>query len=48
MILDQHFYIHLSEFSHFEHVDFAVTTVHSTRPYKFGNDLVIIILHTNY
>ena len=33
---DQHFYVHLSEFSHFEHVDFAITTVHSTKSYKFG------------
>jgi hypothetical protein len=33
---DQHFYVHLNDVGNFEHIDFAVTTVHSNRPYKFG------------
>ena len=33
---DQHFYVHLNDVGTFEHVDFAVTTVHSNKPYKFG------------
>ncbi len=34
--VDNHFYVHLTDVGNFEHVDFAVTTVHSNKPYKFG------------
>ena len=41
LLLDQHFYVHLNDVSSFEHVDFAVTTVHSNKPYKFGKKLQV-------
>ena len=31
--------MHLNDVGKFEHVDFAVTTVHASKPYKFGNIL---------
>ena len=38
---DQHFYVHLNDVGNFEHIDFAVTTVHSNRPYKFGESMIV-------
>lgn len=44
---DQHFYVHLNDAGNFEHIDFAVTTVHSNRPYKFGESMIVHLFFPN-